>query len=87
LVWNGNAASVVDLHSFLPAGYNYSAAISIDQTGDIFGEAQNAQGLYAVEWVPTVPEPASASLFGLASLGLLARPRRRTTPPANRHFL
>lgn len=56
LLWEGTAESVVDLHSFLPAGYVSSAAYDIDSAGNIVGYARTGTGAnHAVLWVP---EPA-----------------------------
>ena len=75
---NPNAASAVDLHAFLPAGYRSSYAYGVDAvTGDIVGEAVNSLGRsIAVMWTPdVVPEPAS---LGALAAGLLALRRRKT---------
>jgi len=39
LLWAGSAASVVDLHAFLPPGFTSSQALGIDADGNIVGVA------------------------------------------------
>jgi hypothetical protein len=73
LLWPGSAASVVDLHTFLPAGFTSSAALAIDSDGNIVGYASGpASGgvSHAFLW-QAVPEPGTLTLLGmgLASLG------------------
>ncbi|MGD0770937.1 MAG: hypothetical protein ABSB42_22365 [Tepidisphaeraceae bacterium] len=86
LLWSGSAGSAVDLQTLLPSSGSWtdSTAYTIDDAGDVFGTADGTYngftGTFAAEWSPvSVPEPASASLFVLASLGLLARQRRGIT--------
>jgi hypothetical protein len=80
LLWTGTASSAIDLETLLPSSgtWDYSQAFSIDPSGNVYGVAYGTyNGLtttYAVEWSP-VPEPASATLFGLAGIALLARRR------------
>ena len=63
LLWNGSAASYVDLHQFLPTGFVSSYAEGIDSYGNIVGEAEDSLGnAYAIVWV--VPEPATMVLLG-----------------------
>ncbi|HZP81752.1 MAG TPA: VCBS repeat-containing protein [Chthonomonadaceae bacterium] len=52
LVWNGSAASVIDLHPFLPADYTDSEAWSMNANGDIVGRALNSKtgGWEAALW-------------------------------------
>ena len=53
LVWTGTAASVVDLHTFLPAGYLSSVATGIDAAGNIVGHAwSNPDNHHAFLWEP-----------------------------------
>ena len=58
ILWSGTADSAVDLNSLLPFASSDSTAYSIDAQGNIFGIANGAGGLHAVEWSP-VPEPAA----------------------------
>jgi hypothetical protein len=44
LLWNGTADSVVDLHAFLPAGFRSSGARGIDASGNVVGNAIDANG-------------------------------------------
>jgi hypothetical protein len=81
-VWSGSAASAVDLNSFLPALGNWtSSAYSIDANGNVFGAAQgtynNVNGEYVVEWSPA-PEPGTAILLALGTMGILFQSRRQT---------
>lgn len=43
LLWSGTANNVIDLHQFLPQGYEYSAANSIGDDGSILVTAQQWQ--------------------------------------------
>lgn len=60
LAWFGSAASVVNLHSFLPTGYKSSMATKIDEFGNILGTASyetnmaigGADVRQLVAWVP-----------------------------------
>lgn len=75
LVWEGAAASAVDLHLLLPPGFTSSQAHTIDAAGAVFGTAVDAAGrLHAVEWA--LPEPAGALWFTAGALAL--RRRRRS---------
>jgi hypothetical protein len=54
-VWSGTAASMVDLHAFLPPGYEWSQAYAVDPvTGDIVGYARDNEtfNIIAVIWHP-----------------------------------
>jgi hypothetical protein len=76
LLWTGSAASVLDLHSFLPSAYLGSAAIDIDADGNMIGSADLADGSgHAIMWVSAVPEPAAPALLCLAAAPLLSRRR------------
>jgi hypothetical protein len=81
VLWSGTAASMLDLQPLLPGQFSDSDAYYIDPSDNVFGEAfgtyNGTTTLYAVEWSPTVPEPASASLLLLGAGGLLVRRRRR----------
>jgi hypothetical protein len=81
LLWSGTAASVVDLHAFLPAGHNWydSRAIVIDSAGNVFGTAayfdpNGASGIFAVKW-SFVPEPGLGLIAPLVNCVLLRRRR------------
>jgi hypothetical protein len=70
------------LYSFLPALGNWtSSAYSIDANGNVFGAAQgtynNVNGEYVVEWSPA-PEPGTAILLALGTMGILFQSRRQT---------
>jgi hypothetical protein len=56
LVWQGTAASVIDLHQFLPTGFrqNHSIAEDVDENGIIVGTySEDGTGrTRAVVWVP-----------------------------------
>lgn len=73
LLWNGSAASYIDLHQFLPIGFGSSFANGIDGYGNIVGYATGSSGTHAILWV--IPEPASMSLLVLGGLALLGRRR------------
>jgi hypothetical protein len=80
LLWTGSAASVVDLHTFLPPGFTASQALGIDADGNIVGVASGPAGAHAFLWQPVgaaVPEPGTMTLFGLGTLGLLGYAWRR----------
>jgi len=81
LLWSGTAASYIDLHSFLPPGYDSSEALGIDSVGNIVGWAE-AGGVYrAVLWqhepgeplpgLPVNPVPVPVPVPGAALLGVL----------------
>ncbi len=75
LVWSGTAASAVDLQNELPStdSWQFSTATSIDESGNIFGLANDDAGsLFAVEWSP-VPEPASAVLVVIGIAIIVAK--------------
>ena len=78
LLWNGTAASAVDLHDLLPSGFSGSRAYSIDDTGAIWGLAtSSSDGLtHVVKWT-AVPEPSA--LLTTAALCCLAVGRHRGT--------
>jgi hypothetical protein len=60
-LWNGSAASAVDLHQFLP-GYSYSQAWSIEPNGTIAGTAIAGDGTeHSVLWIPTTPVISAAA--------------------------
>jgi hypothetical protein len=78
-LWSGTAASWVDLHAFLPAGFSESIAQSIwsDAThSHVAGYAYNGDHQQAVLWTQPVPEPRGLTLLAM----VLARftSRRRT---------
>jgi hypothetical protein len=64
LLWSGDAASVVDLHTFLPPGFNSSVAYGIDFDGNIVGWASGpatGDNSHAILWQLEIV-PASGSL-------------------------
>ena len=74
LVWNGTAASAVNL---TPPGYRDAAAYSVDPNGNVFGLATDASGTdYAIEWA--VPEPSSFVLLVVGAAITFSRRRRIT---------
>jgi uncharacterized membrane protein len=83
LLWNGTAASVVDLHAFLThlePTLDGSVATGISDNGVIVGYAYSRYHLgdsYAVLWTP-VPEPRSCALIGcgLVMMHLMSIRRR-----------
>jgi len=85
-VWQGTAASAVDLDALIPrpsgVQIEESFATGVDSSGDVFGYANLNLGFdEALEWTPSVsaPEPGGSALLGFAALGLLARRRRRAS--------
>ena len=80
MVWSSTANSAVDLSPSLPSTDTWlsSTATSIDSSGDVFGYAvDSGKNYYAVEWTPTVPEPASAGLLAFVMVGVFHRRRHR----------
>jgi hypothetical protein len=75
ILWHGSAASAIDLQDLLPTYFTGSGAYSIDAAGNIFGIAYAADGMHAVEWVASVPEPSIALGFSVVCVG--CRRRRR----------
>jgi hypothetical protein len=78
LLWSGTAASAVDLHQFLPAGFIDSRARSIDDQGNIVGYATDSAGnSHAILW-QVVSEPAAIVSLGMGALtaGLILRRRK-----------
>jgi hypothetical protein len=77
-LWDGSAASAVNLQSMLPASdtWAWSYPLGIDPAGNVFGYAVDSSGNYfAVEW-SEVPEPTSMGILGLTCAGSLLRRRR-----------
>jgi hypothetical protein len=52
LAWQGDAASVIDLHALLPAPYQggISAAEDVNARGDIVGWVESAGSYLPVVW-------------------------------------
>lgn len=61
LLWHGSAGSVVDLHTFLPSGFERSAASGIDANGNIVGTASGSgfNNSHAVMWKRNVATPSA----------------------------
>ena len=80
-LWNGTAASWVDLSAFLPARFSYSVATGISTDGvntyiSGFGFNSDTSLTEALLWTQPVPSPGAAALLGLGAL-VTARRRRR----------
>jgi hypothetical protein len=69
-LWNGTAASFIDLHKLLPAGYSESTANGVWTDGQIIqivGSAYNAAAMReeAIVWNgDLVPDPPTVSVIG-----------------------
>ena len=76
---------MVDLHTFLPAGFTSSEAHGIDAAGNIVGWASGPAGTHAFLWctdsLASVPEPSTATLMLIGLAGIAGRVvwRRRLT--------
>jgi hypothetical protein len=81
-LWSGTAASWVNLHAFLPAGFTTSEATGI--AIDVFDILVTGSGFNSVTgrneallWTQTVPEPGTGSLLILGgAIWMLSRRRR-----------
>lgn len=64
MLWHGSAASVMDLSAFLPPGFQFSGAASIDANGDIVGFASPTGGpgetFHAFLWRRNMPRPGTS---------------------------
>ncbi|HVH30202.1 MAG TPA: hypothetical protein VNA31_00850 [bacterium] len=70
LLWRGNAASVVDLHPFLPPRFVESTASGIDAAGNVVGEASDAGARpHAFLWRRNVPNQAHPAARTLCDAG------------------
>jgi hypothetical protein len=82
LVWAGSADSYIDLHSFLPAGFDNSYATGIDLVGNIVGYAAGPLGSQTVIWrIQSTPEPGMLLMpLGVATFWayVVSRRLRRT---------
>jgi hypothetical protein len=78
LLWSGTEDSFIDLHQFLPAGFDDSYAWGIDGYGNIVGWAYDSSSSHAILWQP-IPEPATLFLLGLG-VAFLRKPKRRNKP-------
>jgi hypothetical protein len=77
-VWSGTAASVVNLHSYLPGGYVESWAYGIDASGNVVGRARDGAGDHAVMWKVLVPEPGTCAALAAGLLAIRRRKRARS---------
>jgi hypothetical protein len=67
--WQGSAASAVDLAAFLPTGYTWPTAYSIDELGRIVGIAETVTGdRVPVLWSPVPEAPGWLALTGLVTV-------------------
>ena len=61
LLWRGSAASFVDLHAFLPPGFVFSSAASIDAAGNVVGVVSAEVGTsHAILWKRNLPRPGAS---------------------------
>lgn len=79
-LWNGSAASWIDLSTFLAGSWRDTYASGIYSNGTTttiagYGFNLNTNNYEALLWSQTVPAPSAAPL--LALVGLLATRRRR----------
>lgn len=81
LLWRGSAASVVDLHVYLPPDFARSSANGINATGDIVGEARSKDVGYGMPvynlvhaflWKRNAPTPGAPR--GQDTMGCENRP-------------
>jgi hypothetical protein len=81
LLWTPDGLGYVDLSTYLPSRYISSEATGIDAAGNIVGFATDSVtgGVHAVEWVSSVPEPASLAAIGLIAITLYRPKKRRST--------
>jgi hypothetical protein len=80
-LWSGSAASIVNLHSFLPSRYVGSVAHSVwssNGTTYVFGIAGNSETEQgeAILWTQSVPEPSTVFFIASGFLGILSSKRR-----------
>ncbi len=63
LLWRSSAASVVDLHAFLPPRFKNSHAAGINSGGDIVGFASGSESYssHTFLWKRNAPKPATSS--------------------------
>lgn len=81
-LWNGTAASWVDLSAFLPPGFGDNVALGISSDGAniyITGYGFNTvtSRNEALLWTQPIPEPGSVVLLGLGGLMAVGVRRRR----------
>jgi probable HAF family extracellular repeat protein len=58
-LWQSDAGRTVDLHGFLPPGFQFSMAQAIDSNGNVVGYAHDGDPSrsHAFLWKRNVPEP------------------------------
>ena len=86
LMWRGSGASVVDLHAFLPPGFETSYAAGIDSNGDVVGFASGSESYssHAFLWKRNTPKAAPSPGQDIARCEI---PETDLALPATRHYV